>query len=119
MNYYEEFVKTTDISNHSPIFYIFGMLEEAGEIAGVCKRAMRGDYGEDVKHFAETGFWKRVFEYQKVREDLIKEKGDQHWYSTRMLQELGITLEDVRMTNYTKLKERKNNNKIMGKGDNR
>ena len=116
---YEDFVKTTDKSNHSPIFYIFGMLEEAGEIAGVCKRCMRGDYGIGVKRDAEVGNWKMVFADEKVIEDLAKEVGDKHWYGTRLLQELGIDWSLIETINEVKLKKRKDTGTILGHGDKR
>lgn len=116
---YADFVKTTDLSNHSPIFYIFGILEETGEIAGICKRAMRGDYGELVKNDAEHGNWNLVFQNKDIRTDLFKEKGDEHWYGTRLLQELGVTWKDIEEANFEKLKKRVNTNTLMGKGDER
>lgn len=116
---YEDFVKTTDLSNHSPLFYIFGMLEEAGEIAGICKRCMRGDYGGMVKNFAEKGEWKEVFYNDEVVNDLIKETGDKHWYGTRLLQEMGLDWQIIETVNTAKLTKRKEVEKIMGKGDNR
>ena len=45
---YEEFVKTTDISDHYFQFYLDGMNEENGEISGVFKRMRRGDYRMQV-----------------------------------------------------------------------
>ena len=116
---YEDFVETTDLSNHSPIFYIFGMLEEAGEIAGICKRCMRGDYGEQVKTHAERGDWEVVFQDEKVMDDLVKETGDKHWYGTRLLQEMGINWKLIETVNTAKLAKRKETGKIMGKGDTR
>ena len=119
MTKYEDFVKTTDLSNGDPIFYILGMLEEAGEIAGICKRVLRGDYGELVKSDAQRGNWYLAFRNEDVLLDLTKEKGDEHWYSTGLLNSLGITLNDVENINMKKLKERLEKGKIMGKGDNR
>ncbi len=116
---YEDFVKTTDLSNHSPIFYIFGLLEEAGEIAGICKRAMRGDYGIGIKRDAEVGNWKVVFQNEKVLEDIVKETGDKHWYGTRLLQELGIDWNLIEKVNKKKLELRRGTNTIIGHGDTR
>lgn len=116
---YEDFVKTTDISNHNPIFYIFGMIEETGEIAGICKRAMRGDYGLEVKNYSSIGMWDKVFRYEDVVKDLVKEVGDTHWYGTRFLQELGLDWETIEKINLEKLTKRKNTGTLMGHGDER
>lgn len=116
---YEDFVKTTDISNHNPIFYVFGLIEEAGEIAGICKRAMRGDYGQGVKRDTEVGNWKMVFENESVKKDIMKEDGDNEWYKTRLGQIIGYTRAERDNMNQDKLMKRKSTGTLMGHGDNR
>ena len=116
-NEYEKFLEKTDVSTHNPIFYIFGILEEAGEIAGVCKRAMRGDYGSLVRSDAEHGNWGLVFRNKEIRTDLLKEKGDKHWYGTRLLQVIGESWDLVKTMNLTKIKKRLETHTILGKGD--
>lgn len=118
---YEDFVKTTDISSHDIQFYLDGMNEESGEISGIFKRIRRGDYGKGSKDLIDEGTpLGTVLAFTpNATDDLIKEIGDMHWYTTRLLQELGHTWEYVEATNERKLTTRKEQDKIMGKGDNR
>ena len=117
---YEDFVKTTDLSNHDLQFYLDGMNEENGEISGIFKRARRGDYGEESKNrFRDFGIEDVIKQNPKIKEDVIKEIGDRHWYTLRFLQEIGVTWDEVIVTNRGKLKKRKESGKIMGHGDNR
>ncbi len=48
---------------------------------------------------------------------MLKEKGDKHWYGTRMLQVIGESWETVKSINLTKIKKRLETNTILGKGD--
>jgi len=117
---YEEFVRTTDLSNHDLQFYLDGMNEENGEISGIFKRVRRGDYGEESKNrIRDFGIKDVIKQNPKIKEDVIKEIGDRHWYTLRFLQEIGIDWEHVIVTNFYKLKKRKEIGKIMGKGDTR
>lgn len=121
MDYYE-FIKTTDLSNHNLQFYLDGMTEEGGEVAGIFKRMRRGDYGDSVKYAVEDHgcMIKSVINnFDQVKQDLIKEVGDLHWYTTRLLQEIGVTWEEVEKVNLEKLLKRKDKGLLMGKGDNR
>ncbi len=122
MNDYEKFVKTTDvkIGEHDLEFYFDGMREESGEISGVLKRIRRGDYGQDARDFAMKKGVGSVLKINKqARLDFMKEIGDEHWYQTRALQELGLTWEDIESMNIEKLKKRLETGTIVGKGDNR
>lgn len=119
---YEDFVKSTDISNHNFQFYLDGMNEENGEISGVMKRVRRGDYGDQCKRDigrAGDGINYVLLNYPKVAEDIIKEIGDRHWYTTRFLQEIGSSMKEVERINLSKLTKRKEQGKIMGHGDER
>lgn len=117
---YEDFVKTTDISNHDLQFYMDGMNEENGEISGVLKRIRRGDYGDGTKSISETeGVGNALRSNTVALLDFIKEVGDEHWYQTRALQVLGLSWSDVESLNMSKLKKRKETDTLMGKGDNR
>ena len=119
---YEDFVKTTDISNHSLQFYLDGMSEEHGELMGVFKRCRRGDYGKDVKSAMDDPYAgiKWVIEnFPEVKKAVQKELGDYGWYSTRFKQECGWTRDLIDLINQNKLSTRKDKGKIMGHGDER
>lgn len=79
---------------------IMGILEEAGEIAGVFKRLLRGDYSEDV---AATR--------------LHKELGDVLWYLSQIAVDNGWKLSEVASGNLDKLESRSIRGVILGSGD--
>lgn len=122
MNDYEEFVKTTDVKvgDHDLEFYFDGMREESGEISGVLKRIRRGDYGQQARNTAMSEGVGAVLNLNyDARKDFIKEIGDEHWYQTRALQELGLDWDTIEKVNMDKLKKRLDTGTIVGKGDNR
>lgn len=117
---YEKFCKGTDVSNQSIQFYLDGMNEENGEISGIFKRIRRGDYGEDAKHISETASLAWIIDHIKgVKTDLLKEIGDRHWYTTRLLQEIDSDWKEVEQINIDKLKKRVEDKTILGHGDER
>jgi NTP pyrophosphatase (non-canonical NTP hydrolase) len=77
----------------------FGLLEEAGEVAGKMKRKYREG------------------EFDKI--EIAKEMGDVLGYLTALGQTIGISLEEIANLNQQKLLGRKQNNTLLGKGDNR
>ncbi len=81
-----------------------GLCGESGEVAEKIKKIFR-DNNREVT--------------QEKKNDLKKELGDVLWYLSNLASELDISLEDVAITNISKLKERKDNNKLHGSGDNR
>lgn len=81
---------------------IFGLLEEAGEIAGVFKRFARGD-----------------FPHEEAGARLEKELGDVLWYLSRIAADNNWTLSSIAATNLDKLESRRIRNLIQGDGDNR
>jgi NTP pyrophosphatase (non-canonical NTP hydrolase) len=81
---------------------VMGLLEEAGEVAGLFKRLMRGDYTPDV-----------------VATKLHKELGDILWYLSRVAADNNWTLQDIAESNIEKLESRKVRNLIMGEGGER
>lgn len=81
-------------------YLCLGLASEAGEIAGMMKKEMR-----DLKDAS--------------REAWLSEFGDVLWYSTRIMDMYGFSLEDVMLHNVAKLNDRKNRNKLTGSGDNR
>lgn len=128
---YEEFIKTTDLkvdAEDDLQFYLDGYDEEHGEIHGVIKRMRRGDYDDlrddattyrTSKYLIEFGLKRTLSRFDKCREDLLKEIGDEHWYLTRFLQGIGITWDQTEKLNTLKLVERVKKNMIIGKGSSR
>lgn len=81
---------------------VFGLLEEAGEVAGCFKRVFRGD-----------------FPASELGPKLAKELGDCLWYLTMICEDNGWSLEDIAKDNIDKLESRKLRNVILGSGDER
>lgn len=80
--------------------HVFGLNEEAGEVAGkLCKA-----------HRAKTEF---------SQADLIHEVGDCLWRIAAICNELDVGLDYVMKKNIDKLNDRLKRGKIIGEGDNR
>ncbi|WP_024655009.1 nucleoside triphosphate pyrophosphohydrolase family protein [Borrelia hispanica] len=80
---------------------------------------LAGETGEVVEKIKKLG---RDREYILDEEYLLaikKELGDVLWYISNLSNNLGITLEDVAITNLEKLKKRHKNGTISGEGDER
>jgi NTP pyrophosphatase (non-canonical NTP hydrolase) len=102
---YDDFIKeiskeyTIKDPAHTLELVAFGLLEEAGEVAGKLKRKYReGEF--DITEIA-------------------KELGDVLGYLTCICNELNISLVDVANMNYKKLMKRKEAKTLVGSGDNR
>lgn len=73
-----------------------GLAEEAGEVAGICKRLIRG----------------RDVDSEKAnREYLAEELGDVLWYLAAIADGFGLSLDDIWQQNRHKLEERYGQNK--------
>lgn len=81
---------------------VLGILEEAGEVAGIFKRLLRGD-----------------FNLPEAEVRLQKELGDVLWYLARIAADNGWKLSQVAAINLDKLESRFIRNTILGEGDNR
>ncbi len=81
-----------------------GLCSEAGEVAGKIKKIERDDHG--------------VLTPESVNA-LKSELGDTLWYLASLATELHLTLEDVALSNLSKLTDRQNRAKLTGNGDNR
>ena len=101
-NDYQNKAFTFRVEGSPPEERVMGLLEEAGEIAGVFKRLMRGDYNED--HAATK---------------LHKELGDVLWYLSQIAFDNGWKLSDIAEANVEKLEGRSLRNTILGVGDER
>lgn len=101
-DYQKEALKTVVYPGEQGIIYTtLGLASEAGEVAGVAKKRIRGDY-ETTSDFLEK---------------MISELGDTLWYLAMIAEELGITLDAVANYNLSKLKLRAETNTIKGEGD--
>lgn len=79
---------------------ILGVCGEAGELAEVEKKRLRGDYGAD-----------------EARRRIVNEAGDVLWYLAELCTVHGIELEDVARQNIAKLTDRAERGVIQGEGD--
>lgn len=113
LNDYQNDARKTAIAL-TPEHMVFGLLEEAGEVAGVFKRIYRGDqeYLEDALD-DPNGF------SQFANGRLKAELGDVLWYTAMLADVLGFTLEEVAKENLAKLQRRKAKDMIHGSGDDR
>ena len=102
LNEYQTQASKYRVEASPPEERIMGILEEAGEVAGVFKRLLRGDYTPDV---AVT--------------KLHKELGDVLWYLSAIAQDNGWTLEEVAQENLSKLESRHVRGLIIGTGSDR
>jgi NTP pyrophosphatase (non-canonical NTP hydrolase) len=101
-NLSKQFVKFPD--THTITYPALGLASEAGEVAGVVKKAIR-DLDETA--LANLG------------PALKPELGDVLWYVAILAYNVGLTLEEVAEYNIQKLSDRKTRNVISGSGDNR
>lgn len=85
------------------MYVVLGLSGEAGELAGKTKKILRDGGG-------------RIGAY---REDMLKENGDNVYYSARVSFELSENFEKTAVNNINKLLQRKENGTIQGSGDNR
>jgi NTP pyrophosphatase (non-canonical NTP hydrolase) len=81
---------------------VMGLLEESGEVAGIFKRLLRGDYSADV---ATT--------------KLHKELGDILWYLSQVAYDNGFKLSEVAAANIEKLESRQIRGQILDTGSDR
>lgn len=101
-NEYQEACLSFRIQHSPPEERIMGLFEEAGEVAGVFKRMLRGDYNHDV-----------------TATKLHKELGDVLWYLGQIAYDNGWKLSEIAQSNLDKLESRKARNVLTGSGDDR
>jgi NTP pyrophosphatase (non-canonical NTP hydrolase) len=102
LNNYQDQAAKYQVPASPPEERVFGLLEEAGEVAGVFKRMIRGDFNPDM---AAT--------------KLHKELGDVLWYLARIAADNSWTLQEIAESNLEKLESRLARNVIVGAGDDR
>lgn len=101
------------------LYAVLGLADEAGEVMGKTKKALRGDMETDTIHCSQdpmSAFSRRLNALRGS--DLLKaELGDVMFYACRIARENGWTMEDVLDFNVAKLRKRKAEGKIKGNGD--
>ena len=108
--YQEKAKKTAQYGLDGQEYTLLGLINEAGECAGVVKKYIRGDY-DNPENEGEA--------YETMRAKLSKELGDVLWYLATCTHEFGFTLEEIAQINLDKLSDRQQRNVIKGSGDNR
>jgi len=103
-NEYQDAAKSTDIypPAHALDCHVFGLTNEAGEVAGKLKKMYRDNNGELSKD---------------VKINIAAELGDVLWYLANVAYDLGYDLEFIATMNIEKLASRKERNKLGGSGD--
>lgn len=104
---YQEFTRTTAQypKDQAIIYCTLGLMNEAGEVGGKVKKVIRDHENNfnDPEQIAK----------------IIDELSDLFWYSFRLADELGVSVEDVLSHNMVKLQDRLNRGVIKGSGDSR
>lgn len=99
LNEFQDRALTTRRPNaHRLEYAVMGLVGEAGEVANVVKKIMRGD---------------RQLDYTTKRE-LALELGDVLWYLAAAAKDLGYDLQSVAELNHDKLAERRRTNQPVG-----
>ncbi|EEF84464.1 nucleoside triphosphate pyrophosphohydrolase family protein [Borreliella spielmanii] len=80
---------------------------------------LAGETGEVVEKIKKLGRDKNYIIDDEYLISIKKELGDVLWYLSTLSNNLGITLEDVALTNLKKIQKRHENGTINGEGDDR
>ena len=105
MNTFNEYQETTAkyrLNTYTPEACVMGFLSEAGEVAGVFQKMIRGDYPPD-----------------EAMTKLYKELGDCLYHLSEICTDNGWSLAEVATENISKLESRKIRGVILGSGDER
>ena len=104
LNDYQKRAKKTAIYPQATAFpYLAtGLASEAGEVAGLISKGIRGDHMGMVSHV-----------------DLMKELGDVLWFVAQFATEMDIDLDEIAEKNLAKLEDRQKRGVIRGSGDDR
>lgn len=97
---YQEAIKKYRLPSYNAEAAVMGFLSEAGEVAGVFTRLIRGDFSPDM-----------------ASSKLFYELGDVLWNIAAICNDNGWTLNDVMRANLKKLEDRQLRGKILGVGD--
>ena len=96
---YNKLADETDLG-HPINYYFLGLVEEAGEVAGLRKRFLRDEGNIEP-------------------EKLVKELGDVLWYVAMIGKQYHLNMDDIAVSNIKKLTDRKERGVITGSGDER
>ena len=99
---YQEAIKAFRLPTYNAEAAVMGFLSEAGEVAGVFTRLIRGDFDADT-----------------AANKLHYELGDCLFGIAAICSDNGWTMGEVMASNVEKLKDRQLRNVILGAGDNR
>ena len=120
---YEKLIEDTfkpDCPDHV-LFCMVGLAGEAGEIANMAAKALRGDFTaqglSNPSAFHEAG--EGVRRAWEQREKLLGEMGGVFYYLHALCRELGVPPETVMAMNDQKLRSRLERGVIRGDGDER
>jgi len=116
LNDYQNAARKTLVSPNEE-HMAFGLLEEAGEIAGIFKRYYREDreYCDVYQDVSEYRTSMTAFALERVKAEL----GDVLWYVAMLADVCGYTLDKIAKENLAKLQRRKAKDMIHGSGDDR
>jgi len=89
------------------IYACLGLANEAGEVGGLIKKALRGDYGDDPARNI------------KFINKLNSEAGDVLWYLAEITTQFNLYLELTAIGNLEKLKSRQARGVLQGDGGDR
>lgn len=124
--YQEETSETVVYSQkYAQGYVLLGLLSEAGEIAGVTKRSIRGDFRVEARLELLVGIEPPSEGQIRARAEeltlaaLSKELGDLLWYIARLAAEYGLSLGEIAEENLKKLAARKAAGTLKGSGDDR
>lgn len=113
LNEYQDLARKT-AKAQNPQHMAFGLLAEAGEVAGILQRYHRGD----KEYRVPDGYMGSELSHYGI-EMMSRELGDVLWYLSQLADVLDLRLEDIALKNLDKLAKRKEAGTIEGSGDNR
>jgi len=99
--------KSTSYFAPRHLYVSLGLINEAGELIGLIKKGLRGDYGITPVHDKE--FIKK----------LKGEIGDVCWYLAELCNVFDFSLSEIMASNLDKLADRKKRGVLKGDGDER
>lgn len=118
LNEYQQKAMTTCMeTSRNPLYMLFMLGEEIGELQGKYSKAIRKDYikfEDNHLKFTNTLAIKECLDWEDL---VMKELGDIMWGVAGMCEVMGWKLEDIAQMNLDKLAARKAIGTIDGNGD--